>query len=129
MSFARIDAPPSWLGRNEEGGLRCIYHGWKFDVDGNCVEQMNEPEQFNTKIKATAYQTFEQGGVIWTFMGPPDITPPAPEFDTRPSMRGAALSQRSSKSATGFRLSRAASTRLMHLSCTAPSVTSRRHSF
>ena len=70
-----------WLGRNEEGGLRCIYHGWKFDVDGNCVDQMNEPEQFNTKIKATAYQTFEQGGVIWTFMGPAEMTPPAPEFE------------------------------------------------
>jgi phthalate 4,5-dioxygenase oxygenase subunit len=35
-----------WFGRNEESGLRCIYHGWKFDVDGNCVEQMNEPEPF-----------------------------------------------------------------------------------
>ena len=35
-----------WLGRNEECGLRCVYHGWKFDVDGNCVDQMNEPVQF-----------------------------------------------------------------------------------
>ena len=39
-----------WLGRNEDCGLRCVYHGWKFDVDGNCVDQMNEPEQFKEKI-------------------------------------------------------------------------------
>src|SRR5690606_26281894 len=65
-----------WLGRNEENGLRCVYRGWKFDVDGNCVGQMNEPEQFNQKVKATAYPTYERGGVIWTYMGPPDLTPP-----------------------------------------------------
>ena len=35
-----------WLGRNEECGLRCVYHGWKYDVDGNCVDMMNEPEEF-----------------------------------------------------------------------------------
>src|SRR3972149_2009894 len=44
-----------WLGRNEECGLRCIYHGWKFDIDGNCVDQMNEPEGFAPKIPATAH--------------------------------------------------------------------------
>jgi phthalate 4,5-dioxygenase len=70
-----------WLGRNEEGGLRCIYHGWKFDVDGNCIDQMNEPEQFNHKVKANAYPTFEQGDVIWTYMGPPELTPAHPEFE------------------------------------------------
>ena len=70
-----------WLGRNEEGGLRCIYHGWKFDVQGNCVDQMNEPEQFNQKIKATAYPTVEQGDVVWTYMGPADLIPPNPDFE------------------------------------------------
>ena len=54
-----------WFGRNEESGLRCVYHGWKFDVDGNCVDQMNEPEQFCHKIHLTAYPTTEMGGVIW----------------------------------------------------------------
>src|SRR5690349_11184207 len=39
-----------WLARNEEAGLRCVYHGWKFDVDGTCVDQMNEPEPFCSKI-------------------------------------------------------------------------------
>jgi nitrite reductase/ring-hydroxylating ferredoxin subunit len=70
-----------WLGRNEENGLRCVYHGWKFDTEGNCVDQMNEPEQFAHKIKATAYPTFEKGGVIWTYMGPAEFTPPYPEFE------------------------------------------------
>src|SRR6516162_4922519 len=40
-----------WFGRNEESGLRCVYHGWKFDVDGNCLEQMNEPEPFCHKVR------------------------------------------------------------------------------
>jgi phthalate 4,5-dioxygenase oxygenase subunit len=48
-----------WLGRNEESGLRCVYHGWKFDVNGVCVEQMNEPPEcsFAHKIRTTAYPT------------------------------------------------------------------------
>ena len=44
-----------WLGRNEECGLRCVCHGWKYDVDGNCVDQMDEPRQFADKVKLTAY--------------------------------------------------------------------------
>jgi phthalate 4,5-dioxygenase len=70
-----------WLGRNEEGGLRCIYHGWKFDVDGNCVDQMNEPESFAHKIKARAYPTYEAGDVIWAYLGAPDKMPPQPDFE------------------------------------------------
>jgi phthalate 4,5-dioxygenase len=69
-----------WFGRNEEGGLRCVYHGWKFAVDGSCVEQMNEPEPFCHKVHLTAYPTVELGGVIWTYMGPPERTPPLPRF-------------------------------------------------
>jgi len=69
-----------WFGRNEEGGLRCVYHGWKFAVDGSCVEQMNEPEPFCHKVHLTAYPTVELGGVIWTYMGPPERTPPLPKF-------------------------------------------------
>ena len=65
-----------WFGRNEECGLRCVYHGWKFDVDGTCVDQMNEPEQFTEKVHITSYPTVEAGGVIWAYMGPPEQKPP-----------------------------------------------------
>jgi phthalate 4,5-dioxygenase oxygenase subunit len=70
-----------WLGRNEENGLRCVYHGWKFDVTGQCIDQMNEPRQFCAKIKATAYPTYELSGVIWAYMGPPEKQPAPPKFE------------------------------------------------
>jgi phthalate 4,5-dioxygenase len=69
-----------WFGRNEEGGLRCVYHGWKFAVDGSCLEQMNEPEPFCHKVHLNAYPTVELGGIVWTYMGPPEHTPPLPKF-------------------------------------------------
>jgi phthalate 4,5-dioxygenase oxygenase subunit len=61
-----------FYGRNEEGGLRCIYHGWKFDVEGNCLDMANVPphQDFKDKIHAKAYKVVERGGVIWTYMGP-----------------------------------------------------------
>ena len=54
-----------FLGRNEACGLRCVYHGWKYDVDGNCVDMMNEPPEsrYKEKIHITAYPTVEMGGV------------------------------------------------------------------
>jgi nitrite reductase/ring-hydroxylating ferredoxin subunit len=70
-----------WLGRNEENGLRCVYHGWKFDTDGTCVDQMNEPESFAEKIRAKAYRTEEFGGVVWVYMGPPDKLPVPPRHE------------------------------------------------
>ncbi len=69
-----------WLGRNEEDGLRCVYHGWKYDVDGNCVDQMNEPQDFKDKVHMKAYPTIELGGIIWTYMGPRELQPPPPKF-------------------------------------------------
>ena len=71
-----------FFGRNEECGLRCVYHGWKFDVDGHCVDMMNEPEELNfkNKVRATSYPTGEVGGVIWAYMGPPELQPPLPNF-------------------------------------------------
>jgi phthalate 4,5-dioxygenase len=71
-----------FFGRNEECGLRCVYHGWKFDVAGRCVDMMNEPEalNFTNKIRATAYPTVEVGGIIWAYMGPPERQPPLPKF-------------------------------------------------
>jgi phenylpropionate dioxygenase-like ring-hydroxylating dioxygenase large terminal subunit len=71
-----------FFGRNEECGLRCVYHGWKFDADGLCVDMMNEPAdlQFTDKIFTTAYPTVEVGGVVWAYMGPPDRRPAPPDF-------------------------------------------------
>ncbi len=71
-----------FFGRNEECGLRCVYHGWKYDVDGNCVDQLNEPpeHQFKHKIHITAYPTVELGGVVWAYMGPPDKIAAPPKF-------------------------------------------------
>ena len=70
-----------WLGRNEEDGLRCVYHGWKFDVSGRCVDQMNEPRQFASKIRTASYPSVEAGGVVWVYMGRPERRPPPPHFD------------------------------------------------
>src|SRR5262249_18971601 len=60
-----------FFGRNEECGLRCVYHGWKFDVTGRCVDMMNEPEElsFKHKIHQPSYPTAETGGVVWAYMG------------------------------------------------------------
>jgi phthalate 4,5-dioxygenase oxygenase subunit len=72
-----------FFGRNEECGLRCSYHGWKFDVDGNCVDMPSEPEEsrFKDKVKLTAYRLEERGGVLWAYMGPRDEQPPLPELE------------------------------------------------
>ena len=69
-----------WFGRNEECGLRCVFHGWKYDVDGNCVDQMNEPRDFKDKIHLTAYPAMELGGMIWAYMGPRELQPLPPKF-------------------------------------------------
>ena len=73
---------PLFFGRNEECGLRCVYHGWKFDVDGNCLELPNAPEgeTFRHKVKAVAYPAWEGGGIIWAYMGPAEKQPPKPAF-------------------------------------------------
>ncbi|CAL9355901.1 Rieske 2Fe-2S domain-containing protein [Streptomyces cellulosae] len=72
-----------FFGRNEECGLRCAYHGWKYDVEGNCVDMPSEPpaSRFHEKIKQTAYPCVELGGVIWTYMGPPELKPELPELE------------------------------------------------
>jgi phenylpropionate dioxygenase-like ring-hydroxylating dioxygenase large terminal subunit len=72
-----------FFGRNEECGLRCAYHGWKYDVDGNCVDMPSEPEgsRFKDKIKQTAYPCVERAGIIWAYLGPPDQRPPLPELE------------------------------------------------
>ena len=78
-----------WFGRNEESGLRCPYHGWKFDVDGKCVDVPSESPEFCKNIKLKSYPLIEKGGVLWAYMGPPDKKPPEPEYEfcTVPSAR------------------------------------------
>src|SRR5689334_1282842 len=73
-----------FFGRNEEEGLRCVYHGWKFDVSGRCVDMPNEPPEsnFKDKVRAKAYPAAEYGGLVWVYMGPRQDSPPGvPRFE------------------------------------------------
>ncbi len=65
------------LGRNEESGLRCLYHGWKIDVDGNVVEMPSEPREscLAQKVRHKAYPSQESGGFVWIWMGDPATVP------------------------------------------------------
>src|SRR6267154_5350317 len=67
-----------FFGRNEEAGLRCVYHGWKFDTDGQCIDMPNEPAEsdFKTKVKAVSYQGADAGGITWIYMGQQQEDPP-----------------------------------------------------
>jgi phenylpropionate dioxygenase-like ring-hydroxylating dioxygenase large terminal subunit len=58
-------------GRIEDGGIRCLYHGWLFDIEGNCLDQPAEPEdkKFCQKVRHTSYPVKDKGGVIWCYMG------------------------------------------------------------
>jgi phenylpropionate dioxygenase-like ring-hydroxylating dioxygenase large terminal subunit len=71
-------------GRNEEGGLRCVYHGWKWDIEGRCLDLPNTQEGDTYKDKVTTYAAYpavERGGLVWTYMGPKDNQPPVPGFE------------------------------------------------
>src|SRR5690349_9934418 len=72
-----------WFGRNEESGLRCPYHGWKYDVTGQCIDVPSEaPESgFCQKIKLKNYPLVKRGPVLWAYMGPADKQPPLPEWE------------------------------------------------
>ena len=74
---------PLFFSRNEECGLRCVYHGWKFDVEGNCVDLPSEPatSPMKASIKIAAYPTVERGGIVWAYLGPADKMPPAPDYE------------------------------------------------
>lgn len=82
------------MARNEDCVLTCLYHGWKFDVDGNIVDMPSEPagSDFKNRIKHKAYPVKEWGGMIWAYMGPeetmPEFQPPAwaPNEDVRVSI-------------------------------------------
>jgi phthalate 4,5-dioxygenase len=81
-----------FFGRNEEEGLRCVYHGWKFDVTGACVDMPSEPAEsnFKSKVRATAYPTQERHGIIWAYMGPREVPPPLPGIEPN-LMEGASV--------------------------------------
>jgi phthalate 4,5-dioxygenase len=73
-----------FLGRNEENGIRCVYHGWKYDADGNCVDTPNiaGDSDFKRHIKAKAYKTAERNGLVWVYMGErQEAPPPLPEIE------------------------------------------------
>src|SRR6202162_1162328 len=72
-----------FLGRNEEGGIRCTYHGWKYDVEGNCLDTPNlaGTPDFKRRIKAKAYRTVERNGLVWVYMGSRKQAPPLPQTE------------------------------------------------
>jgi hypothetical protein len=72
-----------FLGRNEEGGLRCVYHGWKFDTEGNCLDMPNTPphQDYKAKVRAKAYRTVERNGLVWVYMGARAEAPPLPGIE------------------------------------------------
>jgi phthalate 4,5-dioxygenase len=70
------------LGRCEEGGIRCVYHGWKFAADGAVLDVMNhrDPTIIKRNVRARAYPVAEKADLIWVYMGPPDKQPPLPNY-------------------------------------------------
>jgi phthalate 4,5-dioxygenase len=74
---------PLYFGRNEACGIRCPYHGWKFGIDGTCLETPNVPPgapDVRSKVSIKAYPTQEAGGLVWVYMGPPELKPPLPSL-------------------------------------------------
>ena len=74
---------PLFFGRNEECGIRCVYHGWKFDASGACVDLPNSPEgeTYKDKVRVKAYPCFDAAGMVFAYLGPQDPPPPRPGFD------------------------------------------------
>src|ERR1700733_363148 len=72
-----------FFGRNEEGGLRCAYHGWKFDPAGNCLDMPNLPADQDMKhqVKARAYRAAERNGLVYVYMGERAEAPPLPSIE------------------------------------------------
>jgi nitrite reductase/ring-hydroxylating ferredoxin subunit len=79
-----------FFGRNEEEGLRCVYHGWKFDQTGACVDMPSEPAEsnFKSKVRARAYPVEERNGIVWAYMGSRATPPPLPHFEPNLAAEG-----------------------------------------
>jgi phenylpropionate dioxygenase-like ring-hydroxylating dioxygenase large terminal subunit len=73
---------PLYIGRNEEAGIRCLYHGWKFDVTGQCVDMPNEPAEsnFRSKVRVRSFPVREHAGVVWGYLGDPSKVPEFPVY-------------------------------------------------
>ncbi|WP_294042991.1 Rieske 2Fe-2S domain-containing protein [Sphingomonas sp.] len=85
-AFCRHRLAPLYFGRNEECGLRCVYHGWKWNRKGECVDIPNiqPPDNYDDlkeKARIKSYPTFEKNGLVWVYMGPADKQPPVPGFE------------------------------------------------
>ena len=108
-----------FYGRNEDGGLRCLYHGWKIDVDGTILETPCEPagSRIRFHIRHTAYPVVEQGDVVWIYMGPSDKrrfrSSGGPSYPPRTAPSGS-----STTPATTSSRSRARSSTSMAMCCT-----------
>jgi phenylpropionate dioxygenase-like ring-hydroxylating dioxygenase large terminal subunit len=72
-----------FFGRNEECGLRCVHHGWKYDVEGRCVDMPNvEPDAgMRGKVSIKAYPTREFGELVWGYFGPKEVMPELPQLE------------------------------------------------
>jgi nitrite reductase/ring-hydroxylating ferredoxin subunit len=71
-----------YFGRNEDGAIRCVYHGWAFDRDGRCVDMPSEPAPFCEKVRMRAYPVHESGGIAWAYLGPRETMTPFRDFGT-----------------------------------------------
>src|SRR5689334_4917803 len=73
------------LARNEDNGLRCIFHGWKFSVEGKCIDAPTEPRQqrarFAESVPVRAHPTHEAGGLVWVYMGEQASPPRFPDYE------------------------------------------------
>ena len=74
---------PMFFGRNEDCGLRCVYHGWKFNRAGDCTDMPSEPAgtPLQAKVKIKSYPVHEAGGIVWTYMGPKAHMPAPPDLE------------------------------------------------
>ena len=108
-----------FFGRTRRAGIRCVYHGWKFDAEGKCVDMPNVPPaaDFKRTVKAKAYKVVERGGLIWTYMGPRAEAPPLPDIESLALPESERVVRCTSANATGCRRSRATSTPRISASC------------
>jgi len=93
-----------FFGRNEGEGIRCVYHGWKFDCSGACVDMPSEPEEstFMSKIRARAYPCVERNGIVWTYMGPRPTPPPLPDIEPNLVPEGEVVIQKALRECNWF---------------------------
>ncbi len=73
------------LAQNRDNGLRCIFHGWKFDVDGHCVDAPTEPierrQSFAARVPVRSHPSHEAGGMVWVYLGAQKSPPPFPKYE------------------------------------------------